>query len=61
VRSNAPVTAKLGSPFTSIAALCDSGSFCDGTTSLNFLDLLDGPDEACGQDGSADLAGMPQQ
>jgi hypothetical protein len=31
------------------------GSLCDGVTSVNLLDLLDGPATGCGQDGSADL------
>jgi hypothetical protein len=30
------------------------GSFCDQVTTINLLDLLDGPDMACGQDQSAD-------
>jgi hypothetical protein len=30
------------------------GSFCDGTTTVNLLDLLDGPEANCGQDTSAD-------
>jgi len=32
-------------------------TFCQGATTLNLLDLIDGPTAMCGQDGSADYAG----
>jgi len=31
------------------------GAFCGGVTTVNLLDLLDGPAAMCGQDGSADF------